>query len=157
MIAAIVLGLALGLSLSRGFFGTASASPKTFTKEDFQITLTDAFASTEEAGCFAFYRSKSAMVFTIREAKEFFGDITTEEYGDLVLEANGRTGIQMNQEDGFIWFEYTDTPEQQEIYYLAVCCQSKDAFWVVNFATPATNREQYKDTFLSWAKSIAVG
>ena len=157
MIAAIAMGLAIGFFLSRGLFGTESASPKTFTKEDFQITLTDAFESTEEAGYFAFYQSKSVMVFTIREAKGLLGDITVEEYGDLVLEANGKTGVKMNQDEGFIWFEYTDTPERQEIYYLAVCCQSKDAFWIVNFATPASNRNQCKDTFLSWAESITVG
>ena len=156
-IVASVVGLAIGLSLSRGFFGAEKALPKNFTKEEFQITLTDAFESTEEAGFYAFYRSKSVMVFTLREAKELFGDITVEEYGNLVLEANGRTGMKMNQDEGFIWFEYTDTPERQEIYYLAVCCQSKDAFWIVNFATPASNRNQCKDTFLSWAESITVG
>lgn len=156
MVAAIVLGAAIGLFLPGGFLSTEIVSPKTFTKEEFQITLTDAFEPTEEAGFFAFYRSKSVMVFTLREDKELFGDITVEEYGDLVLEANNRTGIKTNQGDGFIWFEYTDTPEEQEIYYLAVCSRSKDAFWIVNFATPASNRDQYKETFLNWAKSIKI-
>ena len=157
MTVSIVLGLALGFSLPWIFLNTKEAPPKNFTKEEFQITLTDAFESTEEAGFFSFYRSKSAMVFTIREAKEFFGDITLEEYGDLVLEANNRTGHKLNQDDGFIWFEYTDTPEKQEFYYLAVCCQSEDAFWLVNFVTPASNQNQYKETFLNWAKSIKIG
>ena len=139
MIAASIIGLAIGLLLSRGLFGAEKASP------------------TEVEGFFSFYRSKSAMVFTVREEETLFGDITLEEYGDLVLKANGRTGIKMNQDEGFIWFEYTDTPEEQEIYYLVVCCRSEDAFWIVNFATPATNRDQYKETFLSWAKSIKVG
>ena len=79
-----------------------------------------------------------------------------EEYGELVLQANGRTGLRINQEEGFIWFAYTDTPEDQEIYYLAVCCQSEDAFWIVNFATPASNRDQYKETFLDWAETIQI-
>lgn len=157
MVAAIVFGVVIGLFLPGGFFGTETASSKTFTKEDFKITLTDAFESAEEAGFFAFYHSESVMVFTLREEKTLFGDITVKEYGDLVLEANGRTGIEMNQDDGFIWFEYTDTPEEQEVYYLAVCCQGENAFWIVNFATPADNREQYKETFLNWAKSIKVG
>ncbi len=154
MIAASIIGLAIGLFLSRGLFGAEKASPKNFTKDEFQITLTDAFEPTEVEGFFSFYRSKSAMVFTVREEETLFGDITLEEYGDLVLKANGRTGIKANQEDGFIWFEYTDTPEEQEIYYLVVCCRSEDAFWIVNFATPATNRGQYKETFLNWATSI---
>lgn len=157
MIAATVLGLAIGLFLSWSFFGTETVSPKTFTKEDFQITLTDAFEPAEQDGFYAFYGSKSAAVFTVREGKEHFDDIALEKYGDLVLQANGRTGVKMNQDDGFIWFEYTETPEEQEFYYLAGCFQSNDAFWVITFATPASNQEQYKDTFLSWAKTIKVG
>lgn len=157
VICAAIAGLIIGLFLPGGFLNVRTASPKTFTKEDFQITLTDAFEPTEQAGFFAFYRSKSAMVFALREAEELFGDITLEEYGNLVLEANGRTDIKTNQEDSFIWFEYTETPEQQEIYYLAVCCRGKDAFFIVNFATPASNQDKYKETFLNWAESINVG
>lgn len=157
MIAASLVGLAVGLFLSRGLFGAEKASPKNFTKDEFQITLTDAFEPTEAEDFFAVYRSKSVMVFTLREAKELFDDITVEEYGDLVLEANGRTGIKMNQDERFIWFEYIDTPDERETYYLAVCCQGENAFWIVNFATPASNRDQYKETFLNWAKSIKVG
>ena len=156
-IAAAIFGVIIGNLVVGGLFGAENVSPKTFTKEDFQITLTDGFEASEEAGFFSFYHSKTAMVFTVREEKEIFGDITLEEYGDLVLQANNKTGIQMNQADGFIWFEYTDTPDTQEIYYLAVCCKGEDAFWIVNFATPATNRNQYKEDFLSWAKTIKVG
>ena len=156
LIASVIFGLAVGSLLPKVSFSAQKASPKTFTKEEFQITLTDAFESTEEEGFFAFYTSKAAVVFIVREDKAFFGDITVEEYGDLVLEANGRTDIQANQEDDFIWFEYTDTPDGQETYYLAVCCRSEDAFWIINFATPASNRKQYKNEFLSWAKSIKI-
>lgn len=93
----------------------------------------------------------------MREVKELFGNITLEEYGELVLQANGKTGLKVHQGDGFIWFDYTDTPEEQEIYYLAVCCRSADAYWIINFATPASNQEKYQETFLSWAKTIKVG
>ena len=152
-----VLGVIIGVLLTRGLFGTESASPKTFTKEDFQITLTEEFKATEEAGFFSSYESKTVMIFTVREEKEIFGDITLKEYGELVLQANGKTGIQMNQEEGFIWFEYTDTPSKQEVYYLAVCCQGEDAFWIINFATPVKNQAKYQETFLDWAKTIKVG
>ena len=153
MFAAIIVGAVVGFLLTSGLF---KDSPKTFTEGEFQITLTDAFEPAEEAGYFAFYRSKNAMVFTLREAKELFDDINLEEYGELVLEANGKTGMQRNQGEGFIWFDYTDTPDGQEIYYLAVCCESDDAFWIVNFATPASNRDKYKGIFLDWARSIKI-
>lgn len=154
MIAAIIFGAVAGFLLTKGLF---SDSPKTFTNGEFQITLTDAFTPAEESGYFSFYRSDNAMVFTVREAKTVFGDITLEEYSELVLSANNKIGMQMKQGDGFMWFDYTDTPGEQEIYYLAVCCESKDAFWIVNFATPASNQDTYKETFLDWAKSIKIG
>ena len=154
MIGAMVLGIAIGHFASRGLFGSKEAAPKTFTQAEFQITLTDAFEPVEEEGFFCAYTSDAAMVFALREEKTLFGDISLEEYGELVLEANGRTDLRMNQGEGFIWFAYTDTPEKQEIYYLAVCCQSEDAFWIVNFATPVKNRNAYQETFLSWAESI---
>jgi hypothetical protein len=153
MIAAIILGTVVGFLLTSGLF---KDSPKTFTKGEFQITLTDAFEPAEQAGYFTFYSSKNALVFTLREAKTFFDDITLKEYGELVLKANGKTGMQMKQGDGFLWFDYTATPEDEEIYYIAVCCESEDAFWIVNFATPVSNRDKYKETFLDWARSIEI-
>ena len=157
MIVAAIIGLAIGLFLPGGFLGKDNASPKTFTKEDFQITLTDDFKVTEEEGFFVSYDSKTVMVFSVREEKEIFGDISLEEYGELVLQANGRTGAKMTQQDGFVWFEYTNTPGTQEVYYLAVCYQSEDAFWIVNFATPASNQGKYRDRFFDWAKTVKVG
>ena len=156
-IVAAILGAVVGYLVTGGLLNGENTAPKTFTKEDFQITLTDAFEEAQEEGCHSFYTSKTAMVFTVREEKEIFGDITLKEYGDLVLQANGRTGIQMNQGEGFIWFEYTDTPSKQEVYYLAVCCQGEDAFWIINFATPVKNQAKYQETFLDWAKTIKVG
>lgn len=156
IIAGTILGLITGQLIGKGIFGPKPALPQTFTKDGFQITLTNEFKIDEKPGFFSFYSTKSAAVFTVREDKNLFGDISLKEYGELVLYANGKTGLPMNQEDNFIWFEYTAAPEKQEIYYLAVCLQSEDAFWIVNFSTPASNRNQYKDTFLSWAKSITI-
>lgn len=155
LIAAMILGGALGHFLAGGLLPEEEA--KTFTEGDFRITLTDAFEPVEETGFFAAYQTNSAMVFTVREDMGYFGDISLEEYGGLVLEANGKTGMETNQEEGLLWFEYTDAPDGQEIYYVAVCCESEDAFWIVNFATPATNRDEYRETFLDWAKTIEVG
>lgn len=155
--AVLILSSIVGYFLGGALFRVQEPSPKTFAEEDFRITLTDAFDPTEEAGLFACYESKAAAVFAVREEKALFDDLTLDEYGALVLEANGKTGIRANQEDGLLWFEYTDTPDAQEIYYLAVCCESEDAFWIVNFATPASNREEYRETFLDWAKTIKVG
>lgn len=157
MVAAVAIGVAVGLFLPGGFFGKSDAAPKTFTKEDFQITLTDAFEATNEPGFFATYSSKTAMVAVVREDKALFGDISVNEYGMLVIEANKRTGAKLNQEDGFVWYEYTHTADEQEVYYLVACYQSQDAYWIVNFLTPATNQAKYKDTFIDWAENVKFG
>lgn len=157
MVASAIVGVTIGLFLPGGFLNPDTAEPKTFAKDDFRITLDDTFQETQLEGYFSFYESKSIIVFTLREDAEIFGDITLEEYGELVLEANNRTDATMNQSGKFIWFEYTDTPEEQEIYYISACYQSEDAYWIVSFATPATNRDNYKETLLQWAASVEVG
>ena len=157
MIGAIVLGLLAGILLSRGCSFTARVlQQKTFTTGDFQITLNDSFKSDKAEDFYAFYQSKSVMVFSLREGKSLFDDITLAEYGELVLKANNRTGVSLNREDGLLWFEYTATPENQEIYYMAFCYESDDAFWLVTFATPSTNRKQAKDNFFQWAETVKV-
>lgn len=152
-IGAAILGAVIGSFLSRGI---STPTPKTFQQGDLTITLTDDFKQQQQEGFYAFYQSGSALVFSLREDKEIFGDISLEEYGNLVLEANERTDLAMNRGEDFLWFEYTDTPEGQRTYYMAVCYSSEDAFWIVNFATPEVNREKYKETFLEWAKSVEV-
>ncbi|MBE6944361.1 MAG: hypothetical protein E7453_08970 [Ruminococcaceae bacterium] len=158
---AMAVGIALGFFLMRGLFDAASRTEaektKTFTKGEFQITLTDAFKQVEQQGFFASYQSKNVMVLAVRESETLFiGDITLKEYGNLVLKSNGKTDLTMNKDEKFLWFEYIDTPEDQTFYYLAVCCRSRDAFWVINFVTPVSHKEQYKETFLSWARSIVM-
>lgn len=152
----VILGVVLGVVFPRAFGGTDTPSAKTFTKNDFQITLTDAFAETQLENFFVVYESKNAAVFTIREDKALFGDITLEEYGNFVLQANNRTHLTLNKSENYLWFEFNHTPEDQELYYMGVCYQSGDAFWTVHFATPATNRDTFKETFTRWADSVIL-
>ena len=154
---ALIIGLNLGIALSNLVFSAVPATPQTFAEGELQITLTDAFKQVEQPGFFASYQSKDAMVLAVRESETLFiGDITLKEYGNLVLKANGKTDLTMNKDEKFLWFEYIDTPEDQTFYYLAVCCRSRDAFWVINFVTPVSHKEEYKETFLSWARSIVM-
>ena len=155
MIAAIVIGVVIGL-FSSGLFNIDTTSPKTFTKEGFEITLTDAFQETELEGFFTCYESKTTFAFVVQEEKEIFGDITLDEYADLVLEANERTGLKKNENGDFVWFAYTDTPETQELYYLSVCYEGEDYFWVITFSTPAVNQEDFHPKFIQWAESCKV-
>ena len=57
-IVAAILGAVVGYLVTGGLFNGENTAPKTFTKEDFQITLTEEFKATEEAGFFSSYESK---------------------------------------------------------------------------------------------------
>lgn len=157
MVAAMVFGMIMGKAAVRLLLGNAGSSLETYTKGDFSITMASNLEEEQVDGFDMFYRSKSVMVFGLREEKQFFlAETTLEDYGSFVLEANGKTQLQLNREDDLIWFEYKDQPEGQEIYYFVVCCEDADAFWIVNFVTPAENVDQYKDDFLAWAKTIEL-
>lgn len=155
-IAAVVVGVVIGL-FSSGLFSGNKTTSKTFTKEDFEITLTDSFQETNIDGFYAAYESKSAVVFVIQEDKDIVGDISLAEYTELVLQANERTDAEIHKTDDYTWLEYTDTPGDQELYYMSVCCEGEDNFWVVSFSTPNTNRDEYQETFLEWADSLKLG
>lgn len=154
---AAIVGVIIGLFLPGGFLNSDVAEPKTFVKEDFKIVLTDDFEQTQEAGCFTAYGSKAVAVLVIRENAADFENMTLEEYGALILKTNNRADLELHKDGELVWCEYTDTPSNQELYYRVVCYQSEDAFWIVNFATPATNREKYKEIFTQWAGSVEVG
>lgn len=157
MIVSCIVGGLIGYALMSGILGIDTSKPKTFTKEDFRVTLTDAFQETNREGFFAFYENKSALAFVIREEAGSFGNISLEEYAKLVLKANNREEYVAKEGNGFLWFTYTQTVEGQEIYYMTACYKSEDAFWIVNFATPETNRKKYDDKFMQWAESVEVG
>lgn len=154
-----IIGTSIGKIVGGAISNIASStdSPKTFTKEDFEITLTDAFNEVQEPGFFACYNSKTVMVFALREDKALFDDITFDEYCTLLEENNSQQNIQSHKKDGLTWYDYTYTAEEQELYYMAFCYEGEEAFWAVNFVTPIVNREEYTDTFLQWAKTLKVG
>ena len=154
-IAAVVIGVIIGL-FSSGMFNFDTISEKTFTKDGFEITLTDQFKESALEGFFACYESKTAFAFVVREEKDILGDITLDEYADIVLEVNGRTELKKNVNGDFIWFSYTDTPDTQELYYLSVCIQGEDNFWIITFSTSAVNQEDFHPKFIQWAESCKV-
>lgn len=156
IIVAMLLGAFSGRLIARGLL--QADAEKTYTADHFSITMDAGMENEEIAGYDVCYRSRSVIVFGLREEKHLFPEGTTlEDYGGYVLEANGKTGTTLNRGDGFVWLEYTAAPDGQEIYYLIACCQGEDAFWIVNFATPSANQAEYRQTFLDWAESIRVG
>lgn len=154
-ICSVIAGVIIGLFLPGGFLNPNVPDPQVFEKEDFQITLTEDFSEESLEDFLAVYISKSVYVFVMQEEKSYFDDITLEEYAQLVLEVNGRTDLLINKQEQYLWYEFTETPDAQELYYVSVCCEYEDAFYVVSFSTPVENRVDYKEQFLDWADTIS--
>lgn len=159
MVAAIAIGLVVGSFIGKGMAGgdipAVSAEPKTFAKQDFSITLTEAFTEGSEEGFFACYESRDAVVLVVREERQGL-EITLEEYAQLVLENNEMEHLTQYSREDYIWVEYTQDVEGQEFYYLVACYCGEDACWVINFATPAGNDREYKEGFFTWADSVSL-
>ena len=150
---AVIAGVIIGLLVPK----LNQVKQKTFVKEDFQIVLTEDFSEEALEGFFAVYTSKSAMVFVVREDKFYFEEGTTlKQYNEMVMQANGREGIPTSETDRYISFEFTETPDDQTLYYFGFCMESEKAFWTVHFATPETNRDEYQETFWQWADSVVL-
>ena len=152
----VSIGKIVGGSINN-IIASTTDTPKTFTKEGFEITLTDAFKEVEEPGFFSCYSSKSIMVFVLQEDKSLFDSITLDQYCTLVQQNNSQYNPQPHSGDGLIWLDYTYTADDQQLYYMAFCYETEDAFCTVTFVTPAGNRDECTDTFLQWAKTLKVG
>lgn len=156
LIAAVVVGLLVGILGSLDF----AAEPKTFTTAGMQITLTDEFRESKQEGFTMCYGSKDMAVFVIKEVfalAEGFEKYTVEEYGDLLLQANGMTGIVQIQRDGdLLFFEFSDTnPDSGEkFHYICYFFKASDAFWSIQFATHTEDLATQRPAIIDYAKSI---
>lgn len=151
-ICAVIIGLLVGSLVPK----LMQPGEKVFVEGDFRITLTEAFEKEALDGFYAAYTSNRAFVFAIREEKQYFGEeFTLGEYSELVI-AGGREDIPTTKGEKYISFEFTETPEDQELYYMGFFMESEDAFWMIHFATPVENRAEYREMFIRWADSIVL-
>ncbi len=153
MVCAVLAGLALG------FFLTWKPAPKekVFTCDEMQITLTDEFGETDYFGYKTVYKSQKSVVFVLKESfadYPILRNLTLEEYCQAVIEANKGTAA-VETEDGLTYFDYEETVDGDEIYYLAVVYRAENAFWLVQFSCDQKNVEKLRPDFIKWAQSVA--
>ncbi len=135
-----------------------SAEPKTFTKEGMSITLTSDFRESAQEGFTVCYDSRKLAVLALKESYDLFasmGDITLEEYGQLVLSANSLDS-SLETENGLTFFSHDKYVNNTYYTYHCFVFQGTDAFWLVQFACKTGDAEALKDTIFSYAKSIEV-
>lgn len=156
----LMAGIILGFLVTRNVLSGNSQSAKHFSENGMEITLTHEFRKVQMDGFEASFTSKKAAVFALKEEfdlVEGFGDLTLEEYGELIMEGNGmEAGSKVKNDIGLPYFEYTRENEKLkcDYHYFAVLFKAEDAFWMVQFAVPEADFAEYRPLFIDWAKSI---
>lgn len=155
LVGAFILGLAIGLGDS-GLF--ESNDPKTFTYEDMQITLTEAFDEdyvegfdvafvSDHVGCFAFYEPIADF--------EDGSTMTAKDYGKSIMEINDidLSKLQVLQ-NGMPGFTETDTVDGEQYNYYYFFYKGETAFWMLQFTVENSENAQYEQQIYDWASTV---
>ena len=138
----------------------SKASPEEFTSVGMTITLTSDFELTEVEGYTACYDSKDVAVFVLKESfllQEGFGDLSLDDYADLVYTANASknpTAVAKEGDLTVMEYEFLNEQENKTYSYYTVMYKSSDAFWTVQFACKKKLYKAKKDTFIEWANTV---
>ncbi len=157
LVAAVIIGFLVGF-LGPVRYNVGTIEPKAFSTEGMTITLTDAFEEASYQGFTQCYESNAVAVFTLKEAFSLMEGLegwTLEEYAQVVAQNNGMNASDLRNEQGILFFSYvTQGGDGQDYYYVITLHKSSDAFWLIQFATPASNQEKLHDQFITWAASV---
>jgi len=134
---------------------------ETFTKAGLTITLTDKFGEKDMAAYTAYYESRQAVVFTLKEEFSLFeqagisSEMSLDEYVKVVSDANNKSYIA-KEKDGLTYFEFNQTINGKDFSYFAVVYRGDDAYWLVQFACENKNYSEFSEKFVEWAKTVVV-
>lgn len=149
----VVIGLASALLPK--FLGESRT--KEFSSNGLNITLTENFKEVKQEGFTVAYEGYNVAVMALKEPFTLApgaSDLTLQEYGNLVIEANSLSNSPLKTVDGITCFEYEATPENTTYYYFAAVYKADDAFWLINFAVKSNDKNEYYPKFVEWAKSV---
>lgn len=156
LILALILGFAIGFA--KNLPAIQADDPKVFTAEDMSVTLTKAFREVNYQGFTQCFESNTVAVFTLEEEFSLLPgseNYSLEEYAELVAGNNGMDSTQLKQEQGVLFFEYvTQGSDGEDYYYMITLHRGGEGFWLIQFATPASNQHKLYDQFLTWASSV---
>ena len=114
-----------------------------------------------DTGATACYMSNNAGVIILKEtfsdleAAGFSSDMTLDEYGQVVIDANSLT-TDLQEADGIKYFTYENGSEGQDFTYYATIFEGSDAFWLVQFFCMSEDYEGLQSDFQEWAKTIKI-
>lgn len=156
-VASIVIGIFVGLAAS-GVFNIVR--PKTFTYQNFSVTLTSAFEKVggQSDNYDVAYDSSDVAVLVLKEEKSLFKGHnlkTVDDYLELSIDVNAKK-TTVKHKDGLSYFEYTTKSENGKITYnwYAFGFEDENAFWLVQFTSDRTNKTE---EIFDFAKSVSIG
>lgn len=140
-----------------------SDQTKTYEASDLKIDLPSSFYEKELASVTAYFESQKAIVTVLKEdfkSLELVGldlSSTLNDYTNAVIENNNiTTTAQKIEGTEYKYFTYERSNSGKDYFYVGVVLKSKDAFWLVNFGCEKTNKSEYEQKFINWAKTIKV-
>lgn len=159
-IISIIVGIIIGYIIGVMLFSSEKEEPKVFSENGMSITLTNEFKESEAENYTNCYDSANVAIFALKEEFSLLDgseDYTLEEYGNLVLKSNNHSSAELKEIDGLTGFEYefTNPDTNDEYQYFSFVYKSEDAFWLVQFATPEENEEEYRSKITQWAKTVS--
>ena len=157
LIFAIAVGIAVGRVLSGGMVKDRIRQYKEFSSNGMTITLGKDFSEDCVIGFTSCYRNKDVCVLALREAfadAEGLEDLTLQEYGELVLEANELFDVRLNTFEGILGFEYDYEDEDGHSYHdRSFLYKTDDSFWLIQFIAFREVFSQY-EVINGWANSV---
>lgn len=152
---AIILVLCALLVTLTACFGEKD---KEFSKAGMTITLTNKFTEKEIVSQTAYYESLYTIVTCLKEdfsAFDYGSGLALDDYTSMVLENNNLdVETEFNQEHNYWYFSYERTVSGKQFYYFATTFKSNDAFWLIQFACDASNKDKYQACFEKWAGTV---
>ncbi len=132
---------------------------KEYSSHGFTIKMEDGMDEKDLATATAAFVNDKVVVtvlkeeFSILEAIDINKDSKIEDYAKAVVK-NNKADYELKEKDGLYYFEYEKAVNGKDFYYLATLYKSDDAFWLVNFACEKSNKSNYQDSFMEWAKTV---
>lgn len=154
-IVGFIVGFLLGLLAN-----SQPVEPQTFTADGMQITLTNEFQKEESTDFVAHYSTVDMAVLIRKDsfAKEpALRNYSLQEYAEQLYHVNGHDapdGVQEEENLTYYEYKYMDSEAQMTYVYFTYVYQTDEGFWIVQFATPQVEVENYRSSITEWAKSV---
>lgn len=159
------LSLILAFCLLFGMISGCDSTP-TELKETEQYVLDCGATLTAGAGMdekemdgfTAVLQGKQVMIFLLDENKSLVGtgDLTVEEYAQLVQNANGFDKGFSVDANGNLTAEYTRENNGTMFYYYATIHESGSSFWLCQMACEEQYADEYVEHFSAWSASLEL-